>query len=305
MFLGNLSEPHLPGTDFGLMVDTDLPWMPKEADPNPDTYWVQIDVDPIKNDIPMWGFPSNEKIQGDSYLILSRLLEICKTKITEAQQAAVQVRLQGFAEQRREAVTFIENLASEKGSAGLINPAYLCAELNKVLGEDDVLVSESVMNEPSVAMQINRTKPGTALGLGGGGLGYSPGAALGVKLAKPEAMVMHLSGDGSFYLGNPSSTYEVAREHGLPIFTVIFENGGWSAVKECTIKVHPDGVSRETDEFQARLNPSYQFEKVVEAAGGHGEDVIEPDDLPAAIARCVEAVKGGRSAVLVAHVKRL
>ncbi|MEC9342050.1 MAG: thiamine pyrophosphate-requiring protein [Pseudomonadota bacterium] len=305
VFLGNLSEAHLPNTDFGLMVDTDLPWMPKEASPNPDTYWVQIDIDPVKNDIPMWGFPSNRKIQGDSYLVLKRLLEICKEKMTDKAAAAAKARLEGFDKQRQEAVVFIENLAKDKGTKGLINPAYLCAELNKVLGEDDILVSEAVMNEPSVAMQISRSKPGTVMGLGGGGLGYSPGAALGAKLAKPDAMVLHLSGDGSFYFGNPSSTYEVAREHNLPIFTVVFENGGWSAVKECTIKVHPDGVSKDTDEFQARLNPAYQFEKVVEAAGGHGEDVSDPADLPAAIARCVEAVRAGRSALLVAHVSRL
>ena len=304
-FLGNLSEAHLPNVDFGLMVDTDLPWMPKNAEPNPDTHWVQIDIDPIKKDIPMWGFPSNQKIQGDSYLILSRLLEICKEKITDQQAAAAKARMAAIDVQREEAVVFIENLAADKGTPGLINPAYLCAELNKVLDEDDILVSEAVMNEPSVAMQIGRTKPGTVMGLGGGGLGYSPGSALGAKLAKPDSMVMHLSGDGSFYFGNPSSTYEVAREHGLPIFTVVFENGGWSAVKECTKLVHPDGVSKDTNEFQARLNPSYQFEKLVEAAGGHGEDVINPDDLPAAIARCVEAVKGGRSAILVAHVTRL
>jgi acetolactate synthase-1/2/3 large subunit len=45
---------------------------------------------------------------------------------------------------------------------------------------------------------------------------------------------------------------------------------------------------------------------VCEAAGGHGEDVANPDDLPAAIARCVKAVREeGRSALLVAHVRRL
>lgn len=304
-FLGNLSEAHLPNVDFGLMVDTDLPWMPKDAKPNPNTFWAHIDVDPIKGDIPMWGFPGNLKLQADSYKALSRLLEICKAKMTDVARARAKARLETFAKQREEAVVFIQNLAKDRGAKGTINPAYLCAELNKVLGPDDVLVSESVMNEPSVAMQINRTKPGSVMGLGGGGLGYSPGAALGAKLAKPKAMVLHLSGDGSFYFGNPSSTYEVAREHNLPIFTVVFENGGWSAVKECTIKVHPDGVSRETDEFQARLNPTYKFQMVVEAAGGHGEDVADPADLPAAIERCVKAVKGGRSACLVAHVRRL
>jgi acetolactate synthase-1/2/3 large subunit len=306
VFLGNLSEPHLPKVDFGLMVDTDLPWMPKEASPNPNTFWAHIDIDPIKSEIPMWGFPGHLKVQADSYEALSRLIEIVKGKLTDAHRARAKARLEAFGKQRQEAVVYIQNLAKDKGTEGLINPGYLCAELNKVLREDDILVSEAVMNEPSVGMQIMRTKPGTTLGLGGGGLGYSPGAALGVKLANPNAMVLHMSGDGSFYFGNPSSTYEVAREHKLPIFTVVFENGGWSAVKECTIKVHPDGISRDTDEFQARLNPAYQFQKVCEAAGGHGEDVSNPDDLPAAIARCVKAVREeGRSALLVAHVRRL
>lgn len=306
VFLGNMSEPHLPKVDFGLMVDTDLPWMPKEAKPNPKTFWAHIDIDPIKSDIPMWGFPGHLKVQADSCIALTRLIEIVKSKLTAKHRARAKKRLKEFAAQREQMGGVIQKLAKNKGTKDLINPAYLCAELNKVLREDDVLVSESVMNEPSVGMQIMRTKPGTSIGLGGGGLGYSPGTALGIKLAKPDAMVLHMSGDGSFYFGNPSSTYEVAREHNLPIFTVVFENGGWSAVKECTIKVHPDGVSRDTDEFQARLNPAYQFQKVCEAAGGHGENISEPDELPAAIARCVNAVrKEGRSALLVAHVKRL
>ncbi len=69
---------------------------------------------------------------------------------------------------------------------------------------------------------------------------------------------------------------------------------------------HQGPPGRRVARFQARLNPAYQFQKVCEAAGGHGEDVINPDDLPAAIARCVKAVREeGRSALLVAHVKRL
>lgn len=305
-FMGNISDPLIKDVDVGLMLDTDMPWMPKDTVENPDSYWIHVDVDVIKKDIPIWGFPGNLKVQGDSVVILRQLIEAIRPRLTDAHRKAAAERLARMGKGRVEAVKYIENARADKGTLGLINPAYLCAELNKVLGEDDILVSESVMNEPSVGMQILRTKPGTVLGLGGGGLGFGGGAALGIKLAKPERMVLHLTGDGSFYFMNPTAVYEVSREHQLPIFTVVFENGGWSAVKECTIKVHPDGVSRDTDEFQARLNPSFQFQKVVEAAGGHGEDVADPDDLPAAIARCVKAVKEqGRPACLVAHVKRL
>ena len=84
VFLGNLSEPHLPKVDFGLMVDTDLPWTPKEASPNPNTFWAHIDIDPIKSEIPMWGFPGHLKVQADSYEALSRLIEIVKGKLTDA-----------------------------------------------------------------------------------------------------------------------------------------------------------------------------------------------------------------------------
>ena len=306
VFLGNISDSHIKDVDVGLIVDTDMPWMPRDTEENPDSFWIHIDVDVMKRDIPIWGFPGNMKVEGDSYVILSQLLEVLKSKMSDTHAQKAKKRLEGFAKQRQEAVEYIENLASDKGTEGLINPAYLCAELNKVLGQDDILVSESVMNEPSVAMQINRTQPGTVLGLGGGGLGFGGSSALGAKLANPEKMVLHMTGDGSFYFMNPTAVYEVSKEHNLPIFTVVFENGGWSAVKQCTIKVHPDGVSRDTDEFQARLNPTYQFQKVCEAAGGHGEDVSNPDDLADAIARCVKAVREeGRPAILVAHVSRL
>ena len=43
------------------------------------------------------------------------------------------------------------------------------------------------------------------------------------------------------------------------------------------------------------------FSKVAEAAGGYGEEVSDPDDVPAAIQRCLKEVRGGRSAIL--HVR--
>ncbi|NDE24169.1 MAG: acetolactate synthase, partial [Betaproteobacteria bacterium] len=47
--------------DFGLMVDVDVPWIPKTTRVNPQAYWAQLDVDAIKRDIPMWGFPLNAR----------------------------------------------------------------------------------------------------------------------------------------------------------------------------------------------------------------------------------------------------
>jgi len=152
-----------------------------------------------------------------------------------------------------------------------------------------------------VNAQVMRTKPGSSIGFAGGGLGSSSGTALGIKLAKPDAVVVQMVGDGGFYFGNPSSVYAVSKQYKLPIFTVLFDNSGWSAVKEATLRVYPEGEAKATNEFNALLAPEVEFTKICEAAGGYGEKVTEPDAVPAAIQRCLKEVRSGRSALM--HVR--
>ena len=57
--------------------------------------------------------------------------------------------------------------------------------------------------------------------------------------------------------------------------------------------------------FQANLMPDADFSKIGEAFGAYGEKVINPDDVPAALARCVKEVRGGRAAILHARVTKL
>jgi acetolactate synthase I/II/III large subunit len=112
-------------------------------------------------------------------------------------------------------------------------------------------------------------------------------------------------GDGTFYFTNPQSTLSVGKHYGLPVFTVVLDNGGWAAVKEATLRVYPEGEAKAGSEYGATLMPDMNFAKVAEAAGAHGELVSDPDAVEAAIARCLAAVKSGRAAVLHAKVTKL
>jgi acetolactate synthase-1/2/3 large subunit len=154
-------------------------------------------------------------------------------------------------------------------------------------------------------MQLTRPLPNTLVRAAGGGLGWSGGFALGAKLAAPERMVVQVVGDGSFYFGSPCSVFSVAQQYGLPIFALVVDNTGWSAVKESTLRVFPDGEARAANEFQAGLLKTADFAKIGEAFGAHGEKVIDPAEVPAALARCVKEVRGGRSAILHARVTKL
>jgi acetolactate synthase I/II/III large subunit len=293
--------PNIEQADVGLLVDVDVPWIPKQTRENPQTWWAHIDVDVVKECFPIWGFASNARFQGDSVVILRQLLEALMAQATPAFRGAAAKRMEAIGRESDERHANLAKQAADKGKAGAINPHYLCAEVSKAIGEDAIVVNEGIRNGPVVNAQIMRTKPGSAIGFAGGGLGSSSGTALGIKLARPDAMVVQMVGDGGFYFGNPSSVYAVSKQYRLPIFTVLFDNAGWSAVKEATLRVYPEGEAKASNEFNALLAPDVEFAKICEAAGGYGEMLTDPEAVPAAIQRCLKEVRGGRSAVL--HVR--
>jgi acetolactate synthase-1/2/3 large subunit len=47
------------------------------------------------------------------------------------------------------------------------------------------------------------------------------------------------------------------------------------------------------------------FTKVAEAFGAYGEELSDPADVPAAIARCLKEVRGGRTALLHVRVTKM
>jgi len=287
--------------DFGLMVDVDVPWIPKTTRVNPNAYWAQLDVDAIKRDIPMWGFALNARIEGDSVRLLTQLIEVIESSATpefKTKAAARGLSLKTAHQQNKQRAA---SLAQAQGVVNAINPHYLCAAIGQKIDLHDVVLNEAIRNTMAVFEQIPREVPGSLMGLSGGGLGFSAGTALGIKLAQAQQRVIHFVGDGSFYFSNPSSVYAVAKQYGLPILTVLLDNGGWSAVKESTLRMYPQGEAKSTNQFASDLGYSTDFAAIAEAAGAHGERLVDPEQVEAAIERCLAALDAGKSALL--HVR--
>ena len=287
--------------DFGLMVDVDVPWIPKTTRVNPNAYWAQLDVDAIKRDIPMWGFPLNARIEGDSVRLIVQLIEIIESSATPEFKTKAAARGLAFKTAHAQNKQKAASLAQAKGVVNAINPHYLCAVMGQKIDLHDVVLNEAIRNTMAVFEQIPREVPGSLMGLSGGGLGFSAGTALGIKLAQTDNRVIHFVGDGSFYFSNPSSVYAVANQYGLPILTVLLDNGGWSAVKESTLRMYPQGEAKSTNQFASDLGYSTDFAAIAEAAGAHGERLTDPEQVEAAIERCLVALDAGRSALL--HVR--
>jgi acetolactate synthase-1/2/3 large subunit len=293
----------LPGADVGLLLDVDVPWLPKFVQPEPGTWWAHIDVDPIKQDYPMWGFATDVRVQADAASVLRQVAACVRERAHAAFHERAARRRQALADAAQKRRAAWAQIGAKPGQMDAIAPAWICAALGRALAPQDIVINEAVRNSPAVMQQIPRSEPMSFFGGAGGGLGYSGGMALGAKLARPASRVVHIVGDGGFHFCTPSSVYATAQRYGLPIFTVVLDNGGWQAVKEAVLRIYPDGAAAQANEYQSRLQGSVrQFEQVGQAFGAYGECLRDPAQADAAIARCLQALDQGRSAVLNVQV---
>jgi acetolactate synthase-1/2/3 large subunit len=304
-FVGFSADQAVGAADVGLLVDVDVPWFPSDVQAGERSFWAHIDIDILKPGSPMWTFPGNLRMQGDSGHILDQVLEALKAKATPRFKAAVSARLARIKAARDQRIGHAAKLAAVPGKAGAINPHYLMAELAKLLDDEDIIFNEGVTNAGAVLMQIPRRLPNTMIRAGGGGLGWSGGMALGAKLAAPDRLMVQICGDGGFYFGNPTSIFAVAQQYKLPIFSIVLDNSGWNAVKQSTLRVYPEGEAKTANEFEAELAPKVHFGKVAEAFGAYAEELSDPADVPAALARCVKEARGGRATLLHARVTHM
>jgi acetolactate synthase I/II/III large subunit len=302
--------PLLEQADLGLLLDTDVPFVPQSVKRTNAIDWIQIDIDPLKSDFPMWGFATDMRVQGDSAVILRQVLDAVEARADRAYRMRVAERIAGWSAASEQAASRRAAASADKGVTGALNPAFVFATLGGKLSQHDVVLNEAIRNAPILQAQLRRTRPGSYVGLGGGGLGFSGGMALGLKLAQPDRRIVQVIGDGGFHFSSPDSVYAVAQQYQIPILTIVLDNGGWQAVKSATQRVYPKGIAAETNQFQSRLTSGRQgerrdFSEVAKAFGAHGECVTDPDELAAATDRCLAALDDGKAAVLHVHVTRL
>lgn len=300
MHMGYEPGAYLPEADAILVVDCDVPWIPSLHKLNPDAKVIHLGADPLYENYPVRGFQCDLAIKGSSGTALPLLEEAmasreksAKTRIDTRRAKIAGIKGdQAAANQAR-----IDKIAS--GAAGMDN-AWVAHCLNQVKDDGDVLVSESQLALGNMSL----SQPGTFFGTSpSGGLGWGLGAAIGVKLGQPDRRVLNVVGDGSYMFGNPTPAHFVSAAYTLPVLTVIMNNKMWGSVRKATLGLYPDGAASSANQAPLTyLDPAPAYHKIVEASDGYGEEVKDPDDLPAALERAIKAVDiDKRTAVINVH----
>src|SRR4029453_10437589 len=154
-------ENPLPQADVGILVDVDVPWFPSDVVPSEATFWAHIDVDVLKPASPMWTFPGNLRMQGDSARILEQLLVELRRQATPRFREAAAARVARLTAERDARLERAKKLASDRGKRDEINLHYLFAELDRLLEPRDIVFNEGVRNAGAALMQLRRSLPNT------------------------------------------------------------------------------------------------------------------------------------------------
>jgi acetolactate synthase I/II/III large subunit len=289
----------LAQADVILVVGSDVPWIPSVNRPSGSARIYVVDVDPLKEQLPLWWVPALRYARADLAVALrqisDRLAERAGLDHAVVTARAARAAAAHNAQRARWA------MQEQQPPDGSITPAYAIACVRDAIGADAIVLTEAISSYHLVSEHLRASTPGSLIGSGGGSLGWAGGGAVGAKLAAPDATVVSIVGDGSYLFGVPSVAQWMARRYRAPSLTVILNNRGWKTPLLSTLAVHPAGVA--SGRFAASFEPAADLPGVAAAAGGAlAREITAADELPETLAEALDEVRKGRPAVLSVHL---
>lgn len=120
--------------------------------------------------------------------------------------------------------------APEPLDRGRFDDRLVFSQIAAALPTGSVVVEEAPSSRPAMHEHLRLTEPDTFFTTGSGGLGYAMPAAVGIALAKPDARVVAILGDGSaMYSGQ--ALFAAAQLKARITFIVI-NNSGYEALRQ-------------------------------------------------------------------------
>jgi len=222
--------------------------------------------------------PVDVPIAGDARAVLEQLRAEADGKIAPKRYSAWTGKLRTL-----DAEKGAEQDKSMSREETPIHPLRLCKEVRDFMRRDGILVvdGQEILNYGRQSMPT--FAPGHRMNSGPfGTMGVGLPFALGAKLAKPEAQVICVHGDGSFGLN--AMELDTAVRHKLPVLVVISLNGGWTADPNRDKPGRDLGYTR--------------YDKMAEVLGCHGEYVEKAEDIRPALDRAQKQVDAGKVALV-------
>jgi acetolactate synthase-1/2/3 large subunit len=311
LHMGTSVSPYLKESDLLLVIDSSSwpPWYPPGSiRGKTKAKIVFMDLDPIQQKYPTYGYPADLLVKADSCVAVPQLLDLVKAE--KLGDAMIQARGERWAAEHKRIRAELEEKALAVKDDFPIDPRWLCYCIDQAIDENTIIVNETITHGGMIHQYIerNRVAPGTRYESTGPvahtGLGQGMGIALGVKLADPDKTVVALEGDGTFNYNPVLACLGASQEHGIPFMTVIYNNGCYAAMKGHA-RYYPEGHSVTRDQYYGvSCGPTPSYAKLAEAFGGYSETVEDPKQVEPAVLRALKHVREGTVALLDVRLRQ-
>ena len=229
----------------------------------PNAQVIQVDIDPTsisKNVI------ANIPIVGDAEIVLEEFLALLTDEdIAKAQQQLTDWWQQIHHWQEKKCLSYETN-------DQVIKPQQVIDMVYRLTHGDAYIASDVGQHQMFVALHYPFDKPRHWINSGGlGTMGFGLPAALGVKLAHPNATVVCVTGDGSIQMN--IQELSTAKQYGIPVVIVSLNNRFLGMVKQWQDIIYAGRHS------QSYMDSLPDFVKLAEAYGHIGIQINTPDEL--------------------------
>jgi acetolactate synthase I/II/III large subunit len=169
---------------------------------------------------------------------------------------------------------------------GSLAPQYVLERLGKIAGPEAVYVAGVGQHQMWATHFIGYEHPNTWINSGGlGTMGYSVPAAMGAKVARPDATVWSIDGDGCFQMTNQELA--TCAIEGIPIKVAVINNSSLGMVRQWQTLFYNERYSNTDLQRLAEVRIP-DFVKLAEAYGCVGLACESPEDVDATIQKAME-----------------
>jgi len=173
-------------------------------------------------------------------------------------------------------------LGYDEPDDGSLSPQYVIQRIGQTAGPDAIYTAGVGQHQMWAAHFLPFEKPGHWINSGGlGTMGYGLPAAMGAKVAKPEATVWAIDGDGCFQMTNQELV--TCALEGIPIKVAVINNQSLGMVRQWQTLFYDQRYSN-TDLHSAQIP---DFAKLAEAMGGVGLRCSDRDSVDATIEKAM------------------
>ncbi len=232
---------------------------------------VHIDIDPtsISKNIPV-----HIPIVGDCKITLGKLNSLLETENIKGIKAARKPWFDKIIEWKS-----TNPLAYDQKD--IIKPQFVVEKLFEVTRGDAIITTEVGQNQMWSAQYYHFEKPNCFITSGGlGVMGFGLPAAIGAQVARPDATVIDIAGDGSIQMNIQEMA--TAMQFGLPVKVAILNNGYLGMVRQWQ-ELFYDRCYACT-----QMEHTPDFVKLAEAFGAVGLRATKPDEVVPVIKKAME-----------------